>query len=326
MNLKLSDIRIDGGTQARVSINEEAVAEYAERLSESVPLPDVVVFFDGADHWLADGFHRFHATKRIGAVDIPADVRQGTNLDAQMYAFGANQAHGLRRTNADKRKAVEGMVGICPGMSDRAIANHCGVSHTLVTGVRKPEYAERQAAAKKGAAAKAGVESDYIPTSQSGIPAPPAKPDATSTRAAAPEVGTTVATEQASTVTPEQRAPGPVASVTELEPAGADSGEGDAFDALGELERVMAENERLRQELKVCEASDLQAEALKWRRAYDNAQRQLDDKMSAAARLERELQQLSARMVRIGRLFDERDATKIPAKVEAFVRKHKQAA
>jgi hypothetical protein len=34
--LKLTQIRIDGGTQPRVEISEEAVADYAERLREGV--------------------------------------------------------------------------------------------------------------------------------------------------------------------------------------------------------------------------------------------------------------------------------------------------
>lgn len=60
-----------------------------------------------AAYWLADGFHRTAAAKSAGLAEIDADVRQGTRRDAILFSVGANAAHGLRRTNADKRRAVE---------------------------------------------------------------------------------------------------------------------------------------------------------------------------------------------------------------------------
>lgn len=105
--LKLSQLRIDGGTQPRVAINEEAVADYAERLREGVVLPPVVAFFDGVVYWLADGFHRYHAHRRAGREAIAVDVHDGGLREAILYSVGANTEHGLRRSNEDKRKAVE---------------------------------------------------------------------------------------------------------------------------------------------------------------------------------------------------------------------------
>ena len=99
--LHLDQIRIDGGTQPRVAINEQVVDEYAELLAGGVTLPPVTVFFDGATYWLADGFHRYWANKRIQCDHVFADIRQGTQRDAQWHAFGANADHGLRRTRDD---------------------------------------------------------------------------------------------------------------------------------------------------------------------------------------------------------------------------------
>jgi uncharacterized ParB-like nuclease family protein len=138
--LNLNVIRIDGGTQPRESINLEIVTEYAEAIAAGNDLPPVVVFHDGAEHWLADGFHRWHGHKQAGKASIHADVRAGSLLDAKLYAVGANGAHGLRRTNDDKRKAVQ-MVLDEPAWkdwSDRAIADACGVSHTFVAQIRRP--------------------------------------------------------------------------------------------------------------------------------------------------------------------------------------------
>jgi len=137
MNIKkinLKSIRIDGGTQSRVSINEDAVASYAEAMTEGATLPPVVVFRDGADDWLADGFHRFHAHNRIGAVSIEADIHAGTQRDAVLYSVGANGKHGMPPSNADKRQAVMTLLNDAEWSvwSDRDIAKQCHVSHRTV--------------------------------------------------------------------------------------------------------------------------------------------------------------------------------------------------
>lgn len=135
-NLKLAQIRIDGETQSRVEINNEVVAEYALALTEGEKFPPVIVFFDGVDYWLADGFHRRHAHDKIGALEISADVHDGTQLDARIFSHGANKGHGLRRSNADKKKAVIGMLRDAPDWSDNKIAKHVGVDHKTVSSHR----------------------------------------------------------------------------------------------------------------------------------------------------------------------------------------------
>lgn len=139
--MDLNRISIDGGTQTRVALNEPAVAEYADALREGVKLPPVVVFFDGSAHWLADGFHRFHAHKaaRKGAINV--DIKPGTRRDAVLYSVGANSTHGLRRTNEDKRRAVKTMLDDAEWStwSDHEIARQCGVSQPFVSGMRKPK-------------------------------------------------------------------------------------------------------------------------------------------------------------------------------------------
>lgn len=138
--LNINAIRIDGGTQSRVEISMEAVSEYAEAIKDGIEFPAVVVFHDGADHWLADGFHRYHAHKQAGKASILAEVRSGTVRDAILHSLGANASHGLRRTNADKRKAVAAMLADTEwaSWSDRKIADACGVSHPFVANLRKP--------------------------------------------------------------------------------------------------------------------------------------------------------------------------------------------
>ncbi len=136
--LPLQQIKIDGGTQSRVELNESVVADYAEVIRRGDSLPPVVVFFDGSTHWLADGFHRFHAHRTARAEEIEADVRTGARRDAVLFSVGANARHGLRRTNEDKRRAVQTLLDDeeWSQWSDRHIAEACGVSHPLVASLR----------------------------------------------------------------------------------------------------------------------------------------------------------------------------------------------
>lgn len=162
--LNLNAIRIDGGTQSRVEINMEVVGDYAEAIKAGIEFPAVVVFHDGADYWLADGFHRYHAHKQAGKASIGAEVHNGTQRDAVLHSLGANGTHGLRRTNADKRKAVAAMLADAEWSqwSDRKIAEACGVGHPMVAAMRKPEVAQKQQENRVASAAKQGraVESD----------------------------------------------------------------------------------------------------------------------------------------------------------------------
>ena len=137
INIKTINIG-SGELQSRAAINNEIVTEYAEAIKAGAEFPAVVVFNDGAENWLADGFHRFHAHNQAGKTSILADVRQGTNRNAILYSLGANGTHGLHRTNADKRKAVATMLNDFEwaAWSSNAIAKACGVSHTFVDSLR----------------------------------------------------------------------------------------------------------------------------------------------------------------------------------------------
>lgn len=135
--LELSKIK--KGAQARKAINEATVSEYAEHLEAGGSFPPIVVFFDSKDYWLADGWHRLIAHERIGCLTIHEEVRIGSKRDALKYALGANDTHGLRRSNADKRNAIEMALEDTEWskLSTREVAELCNVSHNLVSEVRR---------------------------------------------------------------------------------------------------------------------------------------------------------------------------------------------
>jgi phage N-6-adenine-methyltransferase len=144
MDISIKTIRLDGGTQPRAQINLIMVGEYADDMRAGVKFPDVVLFFDGSDYWLADGFHRVRAATEAGLNEINADVRQGTIQDAQWYSYSVNQAHGLRRTNEDKRRAVESALRhpYASKHSDEQIARHVGVHRNTVLNYRHGQPAQ----------------------------------------------------------------------------------------------------------------------------------------------------------------------------------------
>lgn len=78
--LPLTAIAFDAGTQIRAAIDEQAVNDYADRMHAGDTFPPLVLFHDGNQHYLADGFHRFMAAQRIGAEDFVVDVRPGTKM------------------------------------------------------------------------------------------------------------------------------------------------------------------------------------------------------------------------------------------------------
>jgi ParB-like chromosome segregation protein Spo0J len=106
VNLALDQIRMDGGTQSRAQLDWVAIDEYAAAMKDGEEFPPIVVFFDGTDYWLADGFHRVRAAQKAGLAEIAADVRQGTRRDAVLHSVGANANNGVRRTARDRRQAV----------------------------------------------------------------------------------------------------------------------------------------------------------------------------------------------------------------------------
>lgn len=160
--LELEQIRIDGGTQSRVELNQETVAEYAQAFTDGAEFPPVVVFFDGAFYWLADGFHRYFGARDAGESAIDAEIRTGTQRDAVLYSWGANDKHGLPRSNADKRRIVTAILRDEQGRqwSDRDIAKRFGFSNTFVGNIRRSlstvdseKPAERTYTTKHGATA-----------------------------------------------------------------------------------------------------------------------------------------------------------------------------
>ena len=139
MLLNIKEIKINGGTQTRTKLNKTVINEYAEALANGAEFPQIIIFNDGENYWLADGFHRYHAHIKAGFETINAEVKSGTKREAILYSVGANTQHGLKRTNADKRHAVITMLQDeeWKTWSNNEIARQCKVSNVFVGKVRE---------------------------------------------------------------------------------------------------------------------------------------------------------------------------------------------
>lgn len=138
--LNISNIVSSNEIQPRVQLDWLTLGEYAADMKAGDAFPPVVVFHDGENYWLADGFHRIEAAKNYAGLDqFQADVRQGSKRDARLYALGANKDRGLRLKNADKQRIVEAMLNDSEWVlwTDTQIARHCGVSSNMVGEYRK---------------------------------------------------------------------------------------------------------------------------------------------------------------------------------------------
>lgn len=136
--MNIAALVMDEELQSREEINEQTVSDYAEALEGGAEFPAVLVYFDGIHYYLADGYHRAHAHKRINRVSILCDVVNGTKRDGILRSTGVNKDHGMRPTHADKRKSVMTLLDDFEweGMSNTQIAKHCGVSVSFVANLR----------------------------------------------------------------------------------------------------------------------------------------------------------------------------------------------
>lgn len=140
--------RFTSATAKATGRSERAVQRDAERGEKiAAPALALVVFSEGDGvYWLAEGFHRHGAAVQAGLETVACEVRSGGLREAILHSVGANATHGVRRSIADRRRAVailleDDLVAIDPETgnpwSDREIARRCAVDHKTVARVRE---------------------------------------------------------------------------------------------------------------------------------------------------------------------------------------------
>jgi|GEM_PF-2694443 len=155
-SLTLGSLVLDPALQCRAGIDHDTVSEYCDLMRAGKTFPPIeVIQCASQGNLVVDGWHRVQAAKEaayaknlgLSDVTIDAKVAEGTFRDALLIAVQANGDHGLRRTNADRRKAVRALLRDAEwcALSSRDLAALAKVSHTFVGNVRK-EYGLKKGA------------------------------------------------------------------------------------------------------------------------------------------------------------------------------------
>jgi len=141
--LKVKQITLEDVCQSRVKMKQDVIDDYAEKYQDPerrkrMP-PPIIWHRPGKPYYCSDGFHRVFGAVKAGLEELECEVRSGELRDAILHSFGVNDEHGLRRTNDDKRRAVNALL-TDPEWSkwtDRKIADAARVSHVFVAKVRE---------------------------------------------------------------------------------------------------------------------------------------------------------------------------------------------
>jgi len=155
----INDIDIENSPKVRAQLNEEVANDYGQALKAKANLPAPILYQGkGEKHFLiGDGLHRVTGAKAVGIKTLLCEVREGGFEEALTYALTCNTTHGLRRSQADKKRVVEAALAQWPKLSDTELAKRTHVDHKTVASYRK------------GMEGEGRIESSPVRTTRDGV-------------------------------------------------------------------------------------------------------------------------------------------------------------
>lgn len=135
--VRLDEIISSKDVQVRVGgLDEENVQRLMAVVENGGELPPIIAYETDRGLFVADGFHRVEVARRLGSVDIRAEVRKGSYEDALDFAEEANLKHGKMLSAADKKNLL--IRRLSRGhewaqTSNREIARQLGVDHKTIS-------------------------------------------------------------------------------------------------------------------------------------------------------------------------------------------------
>jgi hypothetical protein len=149
--VSLRQITLDSRVWPRARLDGERVELFAELIADAAaeaartgsgwsdPLPPLVVVADGLGGFmLGDGWHRYEARRRLGVGfdTVTAEVHWASGQPVGERAYWLALSYATRAakplTTAEKRGAIERLLGEHAEFSDREIARLVGVAHATV--------------------------------------------------------------------------------------------------------------------------------------------------------------------------------------------------
>jgi hypothetical protein len=140
VNIPLGKIRIDPALQSRAEMNRAAISDYSAEVKSGHILEPIALYGNEPDGYhCGDGFHRYAAAMLAGLTALPAYCWPGGADAAFERSLRSNHLHGVRRTNADKRRCVVNALSFYAkfDLSNNRIAEICGVSDMMVAAVKR---------------------------------------------------------------------------------------------------------------------------------------------------------------------------------------------
>lgn len=144
--IKLQDICENEALMRAEEINKDHVLDLIEAIKSKEKVDKIKVFevddpknpeYNGKI-FVVDGHHRRRAFINLDFSEIVCEYTKGTWSECLLEAAAANIKNvALKRTRADKQKAVRIYLAISPELSNRAIAEAIKVSDVMVASVRK---------------------------------------------------------------------------------------------------------------------------------------------------------------------------------------------
>lgn len=139
VSMRVDHLIADPKYQQRVSEDQSAIDDLATAYRNDKAIPPIEVVDTGYKKIIVDGFHRYSGAKAAGVSIIECYVTVGTEREAFIMSLRANAKNkALKRTNADKRKAVLSALADdeFKKLSNRKISTMCDVSHSIVNKVK----------------------------------------------------------------------------------------------------------------------------------------------------------------------------------------------
>jgi hypothetical protein len=172
MKVAIEKIRLDGGTQFRKVLHQDKIYEYKEAMESGAEFPKIKAKFDGLNHWLYSGFHRYHAMKLLQFREIEIISESGTQHDAVIAALAENSTHGIPLTNEEKRMKVVAAIALdeFAKASNYEIAKICCVSQPFVASIRDKNVAEQQKKSREKSAIKKANTNPISMTKSDNLP------------------------------------------------------------------------------------------------------------------------------------------------------------
>jgi ParB/Sulfiredoxin domain len=121
---------------------------HARRLAEISDLPPITI--EAESYSVLDGAHRVRAAILRGESEIQALLVYTSGRASLEIAIRANARHGKPLTLGDRERAAEQLLEIEPQLSDRVIAETCGLSPTTIGKLRRATVQIGQSEVRRG--------------------------------------------------------------------------------------------------------------------------------------------------------------------------------